>query len=665
MAFALDYPAPGALVIISGDRDFAYAAATLRLRGFDISIISPDAVTHSTLKRQADHLFDWQKDVLRFVQVPDIPEAEVVLPNPTEIQRRMPKKSISYKPAKPQTCHTNGKAPKAMQIDTEEKSSSPDCVHLSSWDLLPTPHLDVCSDAAPLIPEASFLAEEQGPANVGDFHPSLAPDSDTEEDHAYLNLLAESYMERESQDSLSPDYDYLHGEKPLSNFECGSLMSADTKSPDSPEMACLPLNVADLDLPPLGNDFCAKTMIPEGLPSPIRTKSYSDDHQFDMAYPDAASMASYSSQGSQPRMATVLDASGWRFVADLDRHRFAPLISAFNTRSRPLKPDLEAYRRAGVFTYDEYLEAARAAGIIISPPSLDGTVLVELNPALVTTEDGRTEPSNFVTPPHPMAVTEGNPEIPAFTQTSELDTYDKDMYAPSGASESSGCSSSTSGLDSLHQPFSKSAPNPVQAVTEMDCQRFATLIDVFNKDLRPLNKTKALSSEVAFALRKHDPLVFERAGVSRFKEYAEAARAANIIFDPELDSKGYALWEMNPSLYWYQTAGVSPPTPTNNCAASWGQPEGIDTPRLQLAKPFVDPVFCPLIDLLRDPRSGERMLMSKIGSTLLKTQGDLYRRASVSRLSEYLAKAVYHGIIETGTKGPGREWVQLKPCYRS
>lgn len=65
MAFAMDNPAQSTLVVIGGDRDFAYAAAILRQRRYDIVVIAPpnNPLPHS-LKSQASFCLDWNRDVM-------------------------------------------------------------------------------------------------------------------------------------------------------------------------------------------------------------------------------------------------------------------------------------------------------------------------------------------------------------------------------------------------------------------------------------------------------------------------------------------------------------------------------------------------------------------------------------------------------------------------
>ena len=63
LAYAMDNPAPSTIVLISGDRDFAYALSLLRLRRYRVVLITlPNA--HQSLRAQASISFDWASEVL-------------------------------------------------------------------------------------------------------------------------------------------------------------------------------------------------------------------------------------------------------------------------------------------------------------------------------------------------------------------------------------------------------------------------------------------------------------------------------------------------------------------------------------------------------------------------------------------------------------------------
>lgn len=63
LAHAIDHPAPSTVVLISGDRDFAYALSILRLRCYRIVLVTLSN-PHPSLTAHASLCFDWVSDVL-------------------------------------------------------------------------------------------------------------------------------------------------------------------------------------------------------------------------------------------------------------------------------------------------------------------------------------------------------------------------------------------------------------------------------------------------------------------------------------------------------------------------------------------------------------------------------------------------------------------------
>ena len=61
LAHAIDNPAPSTIVLISGDRDFAYALSTLRLRRYHIVLITLSNA-HQSLTARASLCFNWISD---------------------------------------------------------------------------------------------------------------------------------------------------------------------------------------------------------------------------------------------------------------------------------------------------------------------------------------------------------------------------------------------------------------------------------------------------------------------------------------------------------------------------------------------------------------------------------------------------------------------------
>ena len=64
MAFINDDPPPATVILISGDRDFAYLLSTVRWRKHNVVLISNSSMTHKSLTAQASVAYDWKHDIL-------------------------------------------------------------------------------------------------------------------------------------------------------------------------------------------------------------------------------------------------------------------------------------------------------------------------------------------------------------------------------------------------------------------------------------------------------------------------------------------------------------------------------------------------------------------------------------------------------------------------
>ena len=65
MAFIKDTTPPATIILISGDRDFAYLLSTVRWRKYQVVLISNSFMTHESLTAQASVVYDWQSDILK------------------------------------------------------------------------------------------------------------------------------------------------------------------------------------------------------------------------------------------------------------------------------------------------------------------------------------------------------------------------------------------------------------------------------------------------------------------------------------------------------------------------------------------------------------------------------------------------------------------------
>ncbi|ESK92988.1 hypothetical protein Moror_8891 [Moniliophthora roreri MCA 2997] len=65
LAYAIDHSTHDTIVLISGDRDFAYALSTLRFRLYKVVVMAPSIPTvHISLRAQASIFIDWNTSVL-------------------------------------------------------------------------------------------------------------------------------------------------------------------------------------------------------------------------------------------------------------------------------------------------------------------------------------------------------------------------------------------------------------------------------------------------------------------------------------------------------------------------------------------------------------------------------------------------------------------------
>lgn len=64
LAYAIDQPAPATVVLISGDRDFAYPLGILRNRGYNVVLVTPPIGAVPILEASANVVMSWRQDVL-------------------------------------------------------------------------------------------------------------------------------------------------------------------------------------------------------------------------------------------------------------------------------------------------------------------------------------------------------------------------------------------------------------------------------------------------------------------------------------------------------------------------------------------------------------------------------------------------------------------------
>ena len=173
MAFINDNPPPATVVLISGDRDFAYLLSTVRWRKHNVVLISNSSMTHESLIAQASVTYDWKSDILKAQPPPKPPlfRYQTLLSFATPI---IPRKSENLSNAHP-ICLPNGCVSPVTQCLTlpprPASATTVDTTPPRRASLLSNPPF-VESEVVPMPPKAGTPTE----AAPDSIPPNLTPD---------------------------------------------------------------------------------------------------------------------------------------------------------------------------------------------------------------------------------------------------------------------------------------------------------------------------------------------------------------------------------------------------------------------------------------------------------------------------------------------------------
>ena len=137
LAFAIDNRAPATVVLITGDRDFAYAISLLKLRGYNTLVVVPFAA-HASLKMQANKVLQWQGEVLGCMELQS-EKSQALDGPPSKITQIEPTSYLNWEASR---------SPSETMIDsvTSESSKATCCIPQTPVSPLPT-HRRTLSEA--------------------------------------------------------------------------------------------------------------------------------------------------------------------------------------------------------------------------------------------------------------------------------------------------------------------------------------------------------------------------------------------------------------------------------------------------------------------------------------------------------------------------------------
>ena len=393
LAHAIDNAAPSTIVLISGDRDFAYALSILRFRRYRIVLIT-HSNAHQSLRAQASTSFDWVSEVLE-------PVDPALSNQPTSPRRGKISSPPAHDKFHPDSMGHNRHNPSSslFQESYDEKSANSVQFMNSFQDetcteiqvpRTPCKH-DAKHDSLPPYLERQLAASSMG-LNNGPETPTRAVHSPVGSCHTYPNgsmqtpltttacssesnlssriSLNQARLSQALQESrhmpaeASCRLDLLCGNQQL-NHESSPI----THQPGSPSPinATQPLSSVDRmvvdDNHPgslLGQSPAANVTAKVTTPTPTLIPPSST-----LSSATLSATAQISSNRRQPTSSIAVPDKFKILIRCLKSHRSRGILSSLRSKiSSEIAQNGTTYSQAGVSTFSEYVVMAEKAGIV-------------------------------------------------------------------------------------------------------------------------------------------------------------------------------------------------------------------------------------------------------------------------------------------------------------
>ncbi|EJD00235.1 uncharacterized protein FOMMEDRAFT_127732 [Fomitiporia mediterranea MF3/22] len=614
LAFVIDRPQTTTIVIITGDRDFTYAAGVLKLRGYRIIVIATMHNAHSSLKLQADYLFDWNKDVL------DEANSGVVLKRLKADNLRpsgAPSSGVALHPRRESTPSTIAVSESAME----------------KWELLAT------SQDEPAVEEDLRSCCRASPTFDGS---SSSSDISFEE-------IGEDFPEETWLDVSSAG-------------RSGNGRNAN-RVPNSPRFQPCKDQIIDVPARPSAVPAPSLERSESALISPVDFEMVSVWSATDDGWMTPRSDRSFELDAEDMGPRDLVPSKNEGFDSGVLRSLDSPSAHLDGNTSnfvdpasrKPLLPVHESNDEERVSAIPPLILTDAAShvsvGVETQLSSLHDAADVPSQPTEVTTKD-------ILDAPDPDSNSENS------SSSVSLSAKDVRPSGPSGAispsassvpapSRNAGCIATPSQMVSKATTII-ARPSPDTAAV----QRFQTIVSYFRERRASDGATRICTSEFAQELLKRDPKMYKKAGVSRLKRFLEEAEKSFVVFCSDWEA-GSAWVEINPCLY---PDTRSPQSSRDTVTLAIVKPETASKADSTMS---VDAVYRPLVDCL-NTRGTHCLTYTAAGVALLGIHPNLYKEAGTSSLSTYLEKAEKQGIVRLGSiRGPGTEWVELLPAFHN
>ncbi|KAJ7597844.1 NYN domain-containing protein [Mycena floridula] len=698
LAHAIDNPGPYTFILISGDRDFAYAAAVLRLRQYRVVVISPTLpAVHASLKSQASLCLDWTIDIMSKL-------AGAVI-SPQHVRRESAPVSAAPKPVEPIVIPEKPQAPPKVDASVQFPDSSvttrlcPDSTPAPRYTPAPEPVLGRSPSGHRHSQSISAMTSGGlSGQTIMSYGPSYVPNT---------NLLRPSSFEVQYPSIAS-------GFVPLPPIE-GQGNAASTSVPSMMGLSGFSGTVAR----PVFNSSPAisqsqQPMMPKPTtpvvstfpqPRPLIPSVKEMDVSSPLNHQRASSPTAPPSQSAKQVVVSQYSSPAAPISPLLERPTSAPaapqsirtlspyfvtlvkLLAEYQAKGveRPLRGNIATllgssdFSQAGVERFREFSLLAEKAGIVIMggvdgkdwislapdwdrglslPASLTAWVSVPAasskTPEIIAPQAVAPVPVSSILPPSSAV----NSDILSSQVKVQPLADSKPVPSPvkpiSPATVQLSMSSSQPVTNATPVASTSTLPAQIQPVSKPVPQYFLTLVKVLEdykaKGVqRPLRGTVAMLSSIQ--------ALYKQAGLTKFKEFSALAEKAGIVTMGGLE--GEAWISLSPNWNGSKTTTVnSAPSSTPNVQQSSSQNHQRPVP----------PYFVALVKLLEDSKAKGilRPLRSSIGYAMGADQQLLtsyYKQAGVSKFKDFASKAEQAGIIILGGQDGGA-WISLNPDWK-
>ncbi|KAF4576796.1 hypothetical protein EYR36_000609 [Pleurotus pulmonarius] len=654
LTYAIDRPAPATIILISGDRDFAYAASVLRLRRYSVvvaSLTNPGA--HPSLKAQANTTLDWNADIMDKVGEEychwakrDEPMPTEEISRPTWVRQRSSTVSTATEILLAPSVHKAENKPSGPIRHKRDNSTNyrnlavnVDKSTQTHGSLVHAP----CSCSATLVPEhfkkeAELLdtrsLREHKIKDVHVLSTPHAPSSGKDNFRKIPLALPPGSMDRKEEASLSNQTDaFLVTDNPQSVAEAAS---EGTKE-----------EAASLD------DF----------PLPVTMSQRVE------AFKKMVVLLREQEQCRTLRSALACELVSAGVVAQAGARDFQDYL--YLAESFGLIEQGGSKAEAWVSLHPEWQDSDEYENITsqsLAQPSTNANEPITREAVVVDDTPMFTPQSTPVSLASwcDMAGCRDGPllDVGPAEQMNSTDTTNKDNAAP--------MANSAFQLSAQAPPFvppiplqGRSAEAPPATTPGISIPPYFILLIEILLRYSEEGVFMMSRSKVAVELMATNKLIYQQAGVTRFGEYAALAQRYGIVELGASEGGGDAWISLSlpfasdcPSPSTASPDILSPPMVQRSLALPGPSSSNFRRPAPEPTRPKVASHFWPLIEILNEHRMRgmPRPLRSVVAQELQRQ--NVYNRAGVTKFREYIALAESAEIVTLGGT-EGRDWVSF------